>query len=233
MSLRDHFLLAYAEVLSEHPKQASLWRITAEYLNTAGDEGRSRLREFILHVALQGTGTTEAEEQDVEIVEDRSMDVEEGKIDSRFQHFAELRETCFDLKLEEEWKTISKIMADRLMRGGDYGIAATMLVQAEDGYGLSRLADKILEVYIRRGERSHVEGVLMHDRRGGVFEAGDVSSSHITERCPRPACSRPEARFLESDRRPSRSRCDLGVHIASCFVVRVPRLSLVQNPGCS
>lgn len=71
--------------------------------------------------------------------------------DTEFQRFAELREACSELKLEEEWKAIAAVMADRLIRRGDYGLAATMCLQAEDGYSLSRIAEKIVHAYLRQG----------------------------------------------------------------------------------
>lgn len=74
--------------------------------------------------------------------------------DTEFQRFAELREACSELKLEEEWKAIAAVMADRLIRRGDYGLAATMCLQAEDGYSLSRIAEKIVDAYLRQGASS-------------------------------------------------------------------------------
>ena len=40
MSLRDYFLLEYTDVLSGNDKHNHLWKVIADYLNAAGDEGR-------------------------------------------------------------------------------------------------------------------------------------------------------------------------------------------------
>jgi nuclear pore complex protein Nup85 len=80
------------------------------------------------------------------------MDVEEGDtVETEFQHFTELRAVCMELKLEEEWRTIASITADRLVRRGEYGMAATMCLQAEDGYGLSRIAEKVVDAFVQHG----------------------------------------------------------------------------------
>jgi nuclear pore complex protein Nup85 len=155
-SLRDYFILDYTDTLSGNPKHAALWRITADYLSAAGDEGRIRLRSHILHTALglDWRAKGKGKETVAAPAEDAMEGVEEDgpAQDKRFEHFTELRECCVELRLEEEWKVISKVMADRLVRGGEYGLGATMCFQAEDGEGLSRIAEKIVDVYINEGE---------------------------------------------------------------------------------
>ena len=80
------------------------------------------------------------------------MEVEEEGLEAKLRMFAEVRETCFDFKLADQWPIISKIVADRLMRRGEYGAAAAMCLQAEDGDTLSRIADQIVEHYVTEGE---------------------------------------------------------------------------------
>jgi nuclear pore complex protein Nup85 len=154
-SLRDYFILDYTDTLDGNPKHAALWRITADYLFAAGEEGRVRLRSHILHTAL-GDGSGRAKGKGKEVVAQGGMDVEGGEDsgDKRFEHFTDLRECCLELRLEEEWKMISKVMADRLVRNGEYGLGATMCFQAEDGEGLSRIAERIVDVYVQEGEPS-------------------------------------------------------------------------------
>lgn len=144
-SLRDYFLLDYTDTLSGNPKHAALWRITADYLSAAGEEGRIRLKSHILHTALGLDWQAKGKDKEGE-----GMDVEE-KGDKRFEHFTEIRECCVELRLEEEWRVISKVMADRLVRRGEFGLGATMCLQAEDGEGLSRIAEKIVDLYINIG----------------------------------------------------------------------------------
>ena len=144
-SLRDYFILEYVELLQNNPKYPALWRIICDYLAAAGDEGRRRLRNHIERVSL-GLDVKEKE---------KGMDgagIEENRIEAQFRHFTEVREACVELKLDTEWKSVSKIMADRLIRKGDYGLAATMCLQAEDGYALSIIAEKILDTYLDHGD---------------------------------------------------------------------------------
>ena len=163
-SLRDYFILEYAELLQSNPKHIALWRIICDYLAAAGDEGRSRLRSHIVHVGLgldvkgkgketypDGKGTDGTNGPD---------GMEDDGIEAQFRHFTEVREACVDLKLDDEWKMISKVMADRLVRKGDYGLAATMCLQAEDGYALSRIAELILDAYVVHGERDQMIRLL-------------------------------------------------------------------------
>ena len=159
MSLRDYFLLEYAELLQSNPKHAALWRIVADYLTAAGEEGRSRLREYIVRVGLgwddakgksrdlaQGQGGAVEDEMQVENAD------EVAEEDQRLRRFAEIREACIELKLDEEWRIVSRVLADRLVRKGEVGIAATMYLQAEDADGLSRVAETILDAYVHRGQ---------------------------------------------------------------------------------
>ncbi|KAK4687468.1 nuclear pore complex protein Nup85, partial [Tremellales sp. Uapishka_1] len=132
-SLRDYFLLEYTDLLQTNPKSSALWRIICDYLSAAGEEGRNQLKSYILHVGL---GSTD----------------DEGGEEAQYKHFMQIKDACVELKLEEEWKTISQVMADKLVRRGNLGMAATMSLQAEDGYALSRIAERILDSYITQGE---------------------------------------------------------------------------------
>lgn len=165
MSLRDYLILEYAEVLQNNTKHSAFWRMVCDYLSAAGEEGRNRLRTHILHVSLglpdlKGKGRA-VDSADTDAVPNGNghsgtMDVEEAieaeSVEARFEHFAELRETCIELRLEDEWKMISRIMADRLIRRGEYGIAATMCLQAEDGFALSQIADRVLDAFVQQGK---------------------------------------------------------------------------------
>ncbi|KAL1411069.1 hypothetical protein Q8F55_002016 [Vanrija albida] len=161
-SLRDYFLLEYSDMLMESPSQESLWRVIVDYLSAAGDQGRNRLKDYIVHVSIRVHG--EAAQQ----ANGNGMDLETDPTE-RFQHFKELRETCQHLKLDDEWRVISAIMADRLIRRGDYGLAATMSLSAEDGYTLSRIAEAILNAYVEHGSAEFLRLVdslpptMLHD----------------------------------------------------------------------
>lgn len=148
-SLRDYFILEYAELLQNNPKHPALWRIICDYLAAAGDEGRSRLRMHIQRVSLDFDVKGKNKEA--------NGDAKEDGVEAQFRHFTEVLEACRELKLDEEWSVISKVMADRLMRRGNYGLAATMCQQAEDGYALSRIAEKILDAYLNQGAKEFLQ----------------------------------------------------------------------------
>lgn len=154
MSLRDYFLLEYAELLQTSPEARPLWRMTCDYLAAAGDEGRSRLRQFILHISLglETAGQKAVAGPEAPQANGDQMDVEKKDEEERLLHFTDVREACEELRLEEEWRTISRIMADRLIRTGEYGMAAAMCLQAEDSFTLSLIAERICEAYLSKGE---------------------------------------------------------------------------------
>ena len=145
-SLRDYFILEYVELLQQNPKHSALWRIICDYLAAVGDEGRQRLRKHVEHVSLGFDAKSRRKE------EEESLGMDDDGIEAQFQHLTELHEACVELKLDDEWMTISKIVADRLIRKGDYGLAATMCLKAEDGYTLSRIAERILDTYLDQGD---------------------------------------------------------------------------------
>lgn len=151
-SLRDYLLLEYSDMLMDSPNQVDLWRVISEYLAAAGSEGRARLKEYIVHVGVRlDTGKprdkTVNGDMDVEV---ESIDDGQPQDDTALQ-LRELRETCENLRLEEEWQIICAITSQRLMLRGEYGIAATLYLMAEDGYGLARIAEKILDTYVASG----------------------------------------------------------------------------------
>ena len=86
------------------------------------------------------------------------MEVEEPPVDENLRHFTEVREACEELRLEEEWRTMSKIVAERLIRKGEYGMAAAMCLQAEDSFTLSLIAERICDAYLAKGESSYSVG---------------------------------------------------------------------------
>jgi nuclear pore complex protein Nup85 len=108
------------------------------------------LKEHILHVSLRldiqdlggGGGTAGAE----------GMDVEGEAPEDQFAHYKAIKEVCEEFVLEEEWKIISRIIADSLIRRGEYGLASTMCIQGGDGATLSRISEEILDAFILKGE---------------------------------------------------------------------------------
>ena len=82
---------------------------------------------------------------------DDAMDVEEDPAVQRFAQFSSIREICAELQLEEEWSIISRIMGHKLIQTGNLGIASTVYAAADDLYGLARIADKLLDLYVDQG----------------------------------------------------------------------------------
>ncbi|BEI79576.1 hypothetical protein CcaverHIS002_0101050 [Cutaneotrichosporon cavernicola] len=158
MSTRDYLLLAYADSIMDSPSQWKLWRVIAEYLATAADEGHSRLREYILHVALpfgsapgtdkEGTTMEVETEDDEDAVEDRDM-----------KHFFDLQNTCMSLNLHAEWREICTILASHFMRRREYGRAASLATQARDVEILERIAESIVATYITHGAEEYLKQV--------------------------------------------------------------------------
>ena len=153
MSLRDYFLLEYSDLLAGHPKHSSLWRIVVDYLHAAGEEGRRRLKEYIMHVGLDLSPPEPAviSEHPDGLDADDAMDVEDD-VDPKFRHIRDLREICANLRLDDEYLVISQVLAEKMIRTGDFGIAATIHASSGDTDGLSRLADKLLETYVIKGK---------------------------------------------------------------------------------
>jgi nuclear pore complex protein Nup85 len=156
ISLRDYFLLEYADLIQTTPQGQANWRIVCDYLSAAGDEGRNRLRTFIVHISLN-LGQIKSAPKAANGTEG-GMEVENPSTtsvaDDQFTHFTQVREACEELRLEEEWRTISKIMAERLIRKGEYGMAAAMCLQAEDSFSLSLIAERICDAYLSKGTSS-------------------------------------------------------------------------------
>lgn len=148
MSLRDYFLLEYADLLAGHPKHSSCWRIIVDYLQAAGEEGRCRLKEYIMHIGLDLSPPDNVPTESMNA--DDEMEVEDD-VDPKFRHIRDLRETCASLRLDEEYLVISQVLAEKMIRTGEYGMAATIYASSGDTDGLSRLADKLLETYVYKG----------------------------------------------------------------------------------
>jgi nuclear pore complex protein Nup85 len=226
LSLRDYFLLEYADLLQTNPKHPALWRIISDYLAAAGDEGRARLRSHIVHVGLglekdpKGKGKVVRNEDGAA----EGMDVEEeGEVETEFRHFTEVREACVELKLDEEWKMVATIMADRLVRRGAYGLAATMSLQAEDGYTLSRIAEKILDAYVLQGKfvsQVFPRSRLTETRRGRVPAACRHPPAESAQRGP-PRAQRDAARRRRPPARSASAQRRLCLRLSSRLPLRV------------
>ncbi|CAK9784044.1 hypothetical protein CC85DRAFT_281930 [Cutaneotrichosporon oleaginosum] len=158
LSTRDYLLLAYADSIMDSPSQWKLWRVVAEYLATAAEEGRSRLREYILRVALPFDSASDKDKEGTTMDVEAEDDDDETE-DREMKHFFDLQNTCMSLNLHEEWREICTILAGTFMRRGEYGRAASLATQARDIEMLSCIAEKIISTYIEHGADEYLKQV--------------------------------------------------------------------------
>ncbi|WVR05312.1 hypothetical protein IAU60_002326 [Kwoniella sp. DSM 27419] len=150
--LRDYFLLEYTETLQNNPKHAAFWRVICDYLNYAGQEGRNRLRSHVTHIAIN----LDRKGKNKQVENGGGMEVEgeaeeDRGVEEAVRLLDEVRAACGEFGLDEEFQTISQVLAGRLIHQGEYGMAASLSMMGSDGWALSRIAEKILDAYILDG----------------------------------------------------------------------------------
>lgn len=163
LSLRDFFLLEYAELLQGSTQGAGLWRIIAGYLAMAGAEGKRRLAVHVMRTSLRlNVGKSQETTTDGDTGQANGHDNRDGmEIDAgdhateaqagRFSHMQEVLEVCDQYALDRQRTEIMRIAADELIRRGEYGVAAAMCMKASDVYGIGKLADRVVDIYIHQG----------------------------------------------------------------------------------
>ncbi|KAJ7890556.1 Nup85 nucleoporin-domain-containing protein [Mycena olivaceomarginata] len=134
ISIRDQFVLAYAEYLYSDP---ALWRITVDYMYSCGDVGKERADEVLIHVPLRLNDKSSV-----------SHGGDEGKIRAGnvVGVLKDVNQTCFDYRRESARRTVCRIAAQTLVREKDYGLA-----------GLGRVVDRVLDEYITSGPTSFAQ----------------------------------------------------------------------------
>jgi nuclear pore complex protein Nup85 len=80
-SMRDHFVLEYADHLESDP---GLWRLACDYLGTAGDEGKHRIAAIVERVELDKERDEESEEE-AESGDAAEPELDLEKVDEVFQ----------------------------------------------------------------------------------------------------------------------------------------------------
>lgn len=167
ISLRNFFLLEYAELLQGSTQGRGLWKVVSGYLVKAGKEGKRRLGEHLMRVGLQLGGAEghrparqssgNAEGMDVDAEHDTSTTTTTATTpqtqarSGKYDHMSDVLNACRELGLERERHEISRVIADQLIRQGEYGVASAMCMEANDVHGIGKLADRVVEVYIRHG----------------------------------------------------------------------------------
>lgn len=106
MSIRDHYVLAYADYLYSDP---GLWRLTVDYLCTCGEIGMERADEVLLRVPLRINGTAGSSDEVQEGNLSVSMQIEEETQDHSGDLSAvvkELNMTCYEYQREHTRRLI-------------------------------------------------------------------------------------------------------------------------------
>ncbi|KJA25724.1 hypothetical protein HYPSUDRAFT_134002 [Hypholoma sublateritium FD-334 SS-4] len=146
ISLRDQYVLSYAEYLHSDP---ALWRITVDYMYSCEEIGQRRADEVLLRVPLQ--------------LNEQNSDL---KVDPRIRAgdivgvLKDVNKTCFEYKRENVRRTVCRIAAQALVSDKDYGLAVSYCISAEDWLGLGRIVDRVLEEYITDGPQGFTQYAL-------------------------------------------------------------------------
>ncbi|TIB15165.1 hypothetical protein E3P92_01744 [Wallemia ichthyophaga] len=144
LSLRQHFLLQYADKLASDP---GLWTITLDYYAQCGVEGASRVRALIVRVPLQLDARSDRDNKmDADNVFDISTDL------PNLTRVEEILSICQEYALEEEASEVCRNTAEQLLDRGFYGLAVAFCIRAKEARKLGRITDLILEEYITHGQ---------------------------------------------------------------------------------
>ncbi|KAL1742117.1 Nup85 nucleoporin-domain-containing protein [Schizophyllum fasciatum] len=143
LSVRDTYVLAYAECLHSDP---TLWRQCVDYMYSCSEQGKLRADEVLLHVPLR-LGKQAAEEASSD------ADIRRGDLVGALK---EISQTCFDNQREDVRRTVCRIAAQTLVHDRQYGLAISYCKSAEDWAGLGRVIDRILHEYIAHGADAFV-----------------------------------------------------------------------------
>lgn len=147
LTLRQHFLLQYADKLASDP---GLWTITLDYYAQCGVEGASRVRALIVRVPLLLDTKTQSAS------EDENMDADDVFTDIPYNlpnltRVEEILSICQEYAMEEEASEVCRNTAEQLVERGFYGLAVAFCIRAKEARKLGRITDLILEEYISRG----------------------------------------------------------------------------------
>lgn len=109
MSIRDQYVLSYADYLHSDP---GLWRLTVDYLCTCGEIGKEMADEVLIRVPLNIKGSLSAERKPQEKDPSASMEVEEEMQDEDEDLSGivkELNATCYEYRREHARRMICQV----------------------------------------------------------------------------------------------------------------------------
>ncbi|KAI0642447.1 Nup85 nucleoporin-domain-containing protein [Trametes meyenii] len=137
ISLRQHYVVAYAEYLHTDP---ALWRITVDYMYSAGEVGRGMADQVLMRVPLCLESPKSADAAGEEAARIRA-----GHLVGVLK---DVNETCFEHQREEIRRMVCRIAAQTFIKEKEYGLAISYYTSAEDWVGLARVVDLVLDEYI-------------------------------------------------------------------------------------
>ncbi|KAF8646884.1 hypothetical protein AX16_007062 [Volvariella volvacea WC 439] len=145
LSLRDQYVLAYAEYLHS---DYTLWRLTVDYMYSCSEIGKRRADEVLLRVPLR-------------IHEQASnkgdKNIKTGDIVGVLK---DVNETCFQYQREAVRRTVCRIAAQSLVQDKDYALAVAYCTSAEDWTGLGRVVNQVLDEYVVSGPKAFARSAL-------------------------------------------------------------------------
>ncbi|CAE6471663.1 unnamed protein product [Rhizoctonia solani] len=163
MSVRDHFVLAYAEHLHSDP---TLFEIELEYMGRCGALGRERISAVICHIPVipppaDSQASTNSKSRLKSLgVDDQGLPVAPRMVDAGMwegcDRVDKLLSVCDHFGLRDESREICKVVAQHLTREKSYGLAISYCAFAQDVRGVGRIATLLLEEYVQNGGLPHL-----------------------------------------------------------------------------
>lgn len=158
ISLRDQYILSYADYLHSDP---ALWRITVAYLCSCGPIGRERADQVLLRVPISFKPNTGHHG-------DENAVVHSGEVPASLKAVIE---TCHEYERESVRRMVctvsvllptpiscpfcsvyvTQIAAGNFLKHREYGLAVSYATSAENWTWLGRIVDAILAEYIKHG----------------------------------------------------------------------------------
>ncbi|KAJ8520283.1 hypothetical protein ONZ45_g2879 [Pleurotus djamor] len=139
VSIRDYYVLSYADSLHA---DASLWRLTVDYMYSCGDVGRSRADEILLRVPLRLDLETQASTSQA------------GDVVGVLK---EINETCLEHHREDVRRSACRVAARSLVDRKHYGLALAYYTSAEDWVGVGYVADRVLQEFWTSGPSGFIK----------------------------------------------------------------------------
>ncbi|KAH7327689.1 Nup85 nucleoporin-domain-containing protein [Rhizoctonia solani] len=185
MSVRDHFVLAYAEHLHSDP---TLFEIELEYMGRCGTVGRERISAVICHIPFippaESKASTDSKSRLKTLgVDDQGLPLAPRIVDAGMwegcDRVDKLLSVCDHFGLREESREICKVVAQHLTREKSYGLAISYCAFAKDVRGVGRISTLLLEEYVQNGSAAFVKHVAQIPARYMRVNATDPITARL------------------------------------------------------